>query len=86
MRPTGHSGTKRRVGDPLRRASLGFDDVYFEASLTIEPGNPMTGTRWTGCTQRDTYISDPTSKAKSVVLNAEAVKRARELFEQHFGR
>ena len=32
------------------------------------------------------YISDPKSKAKSVVLNAEGVKRARELFEQHFGR
>ena len=32
------------------------------------------------------YISDPKSKAKSVVLNGEGVKRARELFEQHFGR
>ncbi len=32
------------------------------------------------------YISDPKSKAKSVVLSAEGVKRARELFEQHFGR
>ena len=32
------------------------------------------------------YISDPKSKAKSVVLNPEAVGRARELFEQHFAR
>jgi hypothetical protein len=32
------------------------------------------------------YISDPKSKAKSVVLSPEGVKRARELFEQHFGR
>ena len=32
------------------------------------------------------YISDPKSKTKSVVLSAEGVKRARELFEQHFGR
>ena len=29
------------------------------------------------------YISDPKSKAKSVVLSAERVRRARELFEQH---
>ena len=32
------------------------------------------------------YILDPRSKAKSLVLNAEGVKRSRELFEQHFGR
>ena len=32
------------------------------------------------------YISDPKSKAKSVVLSAEGVRRAQELFEQHFGR
>jgi hypothetical protein len=32
------------------------------------------------------YISDPRSKAKSVVLSAEGVTRARELFEQHFSR
>ena len=32
------------------------------------------------------YISDPKSKTKSVVLSPEGVKRARELFEQHFGR
>jgi hypothetical protein len=32
------------------------------------------------------YISDPKSKAKSVVLNLEGVKRARELFERHFAR
>ncbi len=32
------------------------------------------------------YISDPKSKAKSVVLSPEGVRRARELFEQHFGR
>jgi len=31
------------------------------------------------------YISDPKSKAKSVVLSLEGVKRARELFERHFG-
>src|SRR5215813_9401174 len=30
------------------------------------------------------YIWDPRSKAKSVVLSPEGVKRARELFEQHF--
>jgi len=32
------------------------------------------------------YISDPKSKAKSVVLSAEGVRRARELFERHFSR
>jgi hypothetical protein len=32
------------------------------------------------------YISDPKTKAKSVVLSAEGVRRAWELFEQHFGR
>ena len=32
------------------------------------------------------YISDPKSKAKSVVLNEEGERRAQELFERHFGR
>ena len=31
------------------------------------------------------YISDPKSKAKSVVLSEEGMARARELFERHFG-
>lgn len=31
------------------------------------------------------YISDPKSKAKSVVLSEEGMERARELFERHFG-
>jgi hypothetical protein len=31
------------------------------------------------------YISDPKSKAKSVVLSPEGLARARELFERHFG-
>jgi hypothetical protein len=31
------------------------------------------------------YISDPKSKAKSVVLSEEGERRARELFERHFG-
>ena len=31
------------------------------------------------------YISDPKSKAKSVVLSEEGARRARELFAQHFG-
>ena len=30
------------------------------------------------------YISDPKSKAKSVIMTEEGVKRARELFEKHF--
>jgi len=30
------------------------------------------------------YISDPKSKAKSVVLSPEGVRRARELFERYF--
>jgi hypothetical protein len=30
------------------------------------------------------YLSDPKSKAKSVVLTAEGVKRSPELFEQYF--
>jgi hypothetical protein len=30
------------------------------------------------------YISNPKSKAKSVVLSPEGVRRARELFDQHF--
>ena len=32
------------------------------------------------------YISDPKSKAKSVVLSEEGAQRACELFERHFGR
>lgn len=32
------------------------------------------------------YISDPKSKAKSVVLSEEGKRRARELFVCHFGR
>ena len=32
------------------------------------------------------YISDPKSKAKSVVLSPEGMQRARELFERHFAR
>jgi len=32
------------------------------------------------------YISDPKSRAKSVVLKAEGLRRARELFEQYFER
>jgi hypothetical protein len=31
------------------------------------------------------YISDPRSKAKSVVVTEEGAKQARELFERHFG-
>ena len=31
------------------------------------------------------YISDPKTKAKSVVLTEEGLARARELFERHFG-
>ena len=31
------------------------------------------------------YISDPKSKAKSVVLSEAGERRARELFERHFG-
>jgi len=31
------------------------------------------------------YISDPKSKAKSVLLTDEGERRARELFEHHFG-
>jgi len=32
------------------------------------------------------YILDPRSKAKSVVLTEDGVKRSRELFQQHFAR
>jgi hypothetical protein len=32
------------------------------------------------------YISDPKSKARSVVLSPEGVRLARELFERHFSR
>ena len=31
------------------------------------------------------YISDPKSKAKSVVLSPEGLERSRALFERHFG-
>jgi hypothetical protein len=31
------------------------------------------------------YIADPKNKAKSVVLSAEGLERARTLFERHFG-
>ncbi len=32
------------------------------------------------------YISDPKGKTKSVALTDEGLQRARELFNQHFGR
>ena len=32
------------------------------------------------------YISDPKSKAKSIVLSPEGLKRSRELFEEYFAR
>ena len=32
------------------------------------------------------YISDPRSRAKSVVFSEEGERRAQELFERHFGR
>jgi len=32
------------------------------------------------------YISDPKSRAKSVVLTEESERLSRELFERHFGR
>jgi hypothetical protein len=32
------------------------------------------------------YISDPASKAKSVIMTEEGVRRARELFEKHFAK
>ena len=32
------------------------------------------------------YIHDPRSKAKSVVLTEQGIKRSRELFDQHFAR
>jgi hypothetical protein len=32
------------------------------------------------------YISDPKSKAKSVVMTPKGVGRSRELFEKHFGK
>ena len=32
------------------------------------------------------YISDPRSKAKSVMMTEEGEKRAEELFEKHFGK
>jgi hypothetical protein len=31
------------------------------------------------------YIGDPKNKAKSVMLSAEGLERARTLFERHFG-
>jgi hypothetical protein len=32
------------------------------------------------------YVSDPKSKAKSVVVTVKGVQRSRELFEKHFGK
>ena len=32
------------------------------------------------------YISDPVSKAKSVMVTQQGCKKARELFENHFGK
>ena len=48
-------------------------------------GRDTTGMQWTGCTPR-AYISDPKSKAKSVVLSEEGERLSRELFERHFAR
>jgi hypothetical protein len=32
------------------------------------------------------YISDPKSRAKSVIVTAKGVQQSRELFEKHFGK
>ena len=32
------------------------------------------------------YISNPKSKAKSVIVSADGMRRSRELFQQYFGR
>jgi Mn-dependent DtxR family transcriptional regulator len=46
-------------------------------------GRATTGTRWR--LHERGYISDPKTKAKSVVLSEEGERRARELFARHFG-
>ena len=46
--------------------------------------NGTTGTQWIDRLQAEGYISDPKSKAKSVVVTVKGVKRSRKLFEKHF--
>lgn len=57
--------------------------------LTLHEGNrAWKGHDWDAMDRLHAkgYISEPASKAKSVVMTEEGLKRSRELFEKHFGR
>ena len=57
--------------------------------LTLHDGNrAWKGHDWDAMDRLHAkgYISEPASKAKSVVMTEEGLARSRELFEKHFGR
>ena len=57
--------------------------------LTLHDGNrAWKGHDWDAMDRLHAkgYISNPASKAKSVVMTEEGLARSRELFEKHFGR
>jgi Domain of unknown function (DUF6429) len=68
-------------------------DEMVLALLSLTTLNDNTGPRaWKGHDwdaldrlYRKGYISDPKSKAKSVIMTERGAQRAAELFEQHFG-
>ena len=55
-----------------------------KTNMGREHGNGTTGTQWIDRLQAKGYISDPKSKAKSLVVTVKGVKRPRKLFEKHF--
>ena len=66
-------------------------DEMVLALLWLTPANPRRAWKshdWDAMERLHAkrYISDPKSRAKSVVVSKEGERRARELFERHFGR
>ena len=55
-----------------------------KTNMGRERGNDTTWTQWIDRLHAKGYVSDPKSKAKSVVGTVKGVKRSRRLFEKHF--
>jgi hypothetical protein len=68
-----------------------FDDMVlalpYLTTFKDKPGlRAWKGHNWDvlSCLHRKDYISDPATKAKSVLLSDSGAKRSQELFEKHF--
>ena len=82
-----HLSTMNHDTDKIDRTVLAL------LSLTLHDVNEFGGRAWKGHDwavmsrlHEKGWISDPVSKAKSVVLTPEAIEESRRLFDQLFGR